>query len=264
MCIVTPSFHCLFAAAIHAVLVRFSKGPDILRDVVHLEEALGEDGVELEPLAYVRRSVWGMLYADDAGIVSKSAEGLGKMMTVIVTVIEAAGITVSGEKTETMLLCTLNQVLPTSPLVVEAAGQRNKQRMQFLYLGGLIDANADITPEIKRRTLLAWACYGRFKRELYDMEDAPFMLKVRILKTEVMDTLKYGCVTWALGLGHFAKLQTAHHNLLLRIIGFQRRQRPDHRMSYAKALKKAQCESVDTTIRKTPPPICGSRATDDQ
>ena len=34
----------------------------------------------------------------------KSAEGLAKMMTVIVTVSEAAGLTVSEKKTETMLL----------------------------------------------------------------------------------------------------------------------------------------------------------------
>ena len=40
-----------------------------------------------------------MLYADDAGIVSKSAEGLAKVMTVIVTVFEAAGLTVSEKKT---------------------------------------------------------------------------------------------------------------------------------------------------------------------
>ena len=122
--------------------------------------------------------------------------------------------------------------------------------MQFLYLGGLIDANADIMPEIKRWIRLAWACHDCFKRELYDMEDAPFMLKVRLLNTEMMETLLYGCVTWALGLEHFAKLRTAHQNLLQRIIGFQRRQRTDHRMSYAKALKKIQCESVETTISK--------------
>ena len=140
--------------------------------------------------------------------------------------------------TETMLLRTLNQVLPTSSLVVEAAGQRYMQTMQFVYLGELIDANADIMPGIKRRIRLAWACYDRFKRELYDMEDATLMLKVRLLKTEVMETLPYGCVTWALGLEHFTKLLTAQHNLL-RISGFQHRQRTDHRMSYAKALKNA-------------------------
>ena len=55
---------------------------------------------------------------------------------------------------------------------------------------------------------------------------------------------------WTLGIEHFAELRTAHHEFLLRNIGFQRRQRTDHLMSYAKALKKAQCESVETTIRK--------------
>ena len=90
---------------IDAVLVRFSEDPDILRDLVHLEEVLGEDGVKVKPLACLRRSVWGMLHAEDAGIVSRSAEGLAKTMTVIVTVFEAAGLTVSEKKTETINQC---------------------------------------------------------------------------------------------------------------------------------------------------------------
>ena len=65
-----------------------------------------------------------------------------------------------------------------------------------------------------------------------------------------METLLYGCVTWTFGQEHFVGLRTAHHNLLLRIIGFQRRQRTDYLMSYAEALKKSHCESVETTIRK--------------
>ena len=80
--------------------VRFSDDPDIVRDLVHLEEDFEENvaGASLDPLACLRRAVWGMLYADDAGIVSKSAEGLAKMMTVIATVFEAAGLTVSEKK----------------------------------------------------------------------------------------------------------------------------------------------------------------------
>ena len=78
-----------------------------MRDLVHLEEDLEENtaGASSDPLACVRSAVWGVVYADDARIVSKSAEGLAKMMTVIVTVFEAAGLTVS-KKTETMLLRT--------------------------------------------------------------------------------------------------------------------------------------------------------------
>ena len=88
-------------------------------------------------------------------VVSKSAEGLAKMMTVIVTVFEAAGLAVSEKKTEAMLLRTQNQAPQTSPLVIEAAGQKYRQTMQFLYLGGLVVASADLMPEIKRRIRLA-------------------------------------------------------------------------------------------------------------
>ena len=35
---------------------------------------------------YVHRAVWGMLYADDACIVSRSPQGLAKIMEVIVEV----------------------------------------------------------------------------------------------------------------------------------------------------------------------------------
>ena len=65
-----------------------------------------------------------MVYADGAGNVSKSAEGLAKMMIVIVTIFEAVGLTVSEKKTETTLLRTPDQAPCTSLLVIEAAGQR--------------------------------------------------------------------------------------------------------------------------------------------
>ena len=124
-------FNIFFAAVTHAVVVRFSEDPDIMRNLDNLEEDLeNAAGVSTDLLALVRRAVWGMLYADDAGVVSRSAEGLAKMMTVIVTVFEAASLTVS-ENTETMLLRTSDQAPCTSPLVIEAAGQRHRQTTPF-------------------------------------------------------------------------------------------------------------------------------------
>ena len=79
----------------------------IMANLVHLEEDR-VDG-QTEPMDRVRKAVWGMLYADDAGVVSKSPEGLTKMMKVIVTVFEAAGLTVSEKKTEIMLFRTPHQ-----------------------------------------------------------------------------------------------------------------------------------------------------------
>ena len=75
------------------------------------------------------------------------------MITIIVTVFEAVDLTVS-EKTETMLLRIPDQAPRTSPLVIEAAGERYRQTTPFLYLGGLVNASADITSDIKRRVRL--------------------------------------------------------------------------------------------------------------
>ena len=126
-CVLSPLlFNIFFAVVTRAVVVCFSEDPDMVWDLVHLEEGLKVNaaGVRSQPLACVRRAVWGMLYVDDAEIVSKSTEGLAKMMTVIVKVFEEAGLTVSEQKTETMILRTPDQAPCTSPLVIEAAGQR--------------------------------------------------------------------------------------------------------------------------------------------
>ena len=47
---------------------------------------------------------WGMRDANDAGIVSRSSEGLERMMTLIVTACSSFGLTVSVAKTEIMCL----------------------------------------------------------------------------------------------------------------------------------------------------------------
>ena len=60
-CVLSPLlFNVLFATAIHAVLIRFSEDPGILKDLLHLEEDLGGKGVQVDPLACVRGSIWGM------------------------------------------------------------------------------------------------------------------------------------------------------------------------------------------------------------
>ena len=69
------------------------------------------------------------------------------------------------------------------------------------------------------------------------METASFTLKVRMLKSEVMETLLCGCVVWTLGVEHFVVLHGAHRNLLLPVIDLHRRYRTDHHKTYAKALK---------------------------
>ena len=103
-CVVSPLlFNIFFVAVLNVVLQRFSEEPLILAEVVHLKEPSTSMGPE-PAMDYVRRAVWGMLYAVDTCIVSRSPQGLAKMMEVIVEVCRAFALTVSAKKTETMCM----------------------------------------------------------------------------------------------------------------------------------------------------------------
>ena len=117
-----------FAAVLNVVLQRFSEEPTILAELVHLKEPSTSTGPE-PAMDYVRRAVWGMLYADDACIVSRSSQGLAKMMEVIVEVCRAFALTVSARKTETM--CMPPSRTPRTMVRIEAAGQIYKQVQSF-------------------------------------------------------------------------------------------------------------------------------------
>ena len=201
-----------------------------------------------------------MLCADDAGIVSRSPAGLARMMSVIVEVFGAFGLTVSEKKTETLLMRAPEKAqqpgeTPTPPLPaleIAAAGQKYHQVHQLVYLGGLITEDADITRDINRRTKIAWGCFRKFSTELFDRPSAPLRFKARLLKAEAMEALLYGCMTWAPRNAHYRQLlRTTHHKLLLRVIGYHHRVHGTYRnTSYAKAFKKTGSQSVEATVRQ--------------
>ena len=71
-CVVSPLlFNIFFAAVLNVVLQRFSEELAILAELVHLKERSTSMGPE-PAMDYVHRAVWGMLYADGVGIVSRS------------------------------------------------------------------------------------------------------------------------------------------------------------------------------------------------
>ena len=109
-----------------------------------------------------------MLYADPAGVVSKSAEQLRKIMGVIVVVCAAFGLLpYRRSKTEIVCLRTkgmpeaavvLNEEIPesTAMLSVEAAGQMYNQTNEFASL----TRNVTITPTFPSRSTGAYATLG--------------------------------------------------------------------------------------------------------
>ena len=69
-CVLSPLFLNIFFAAVLAVVFqRFNEELAILAELVHLKEPPTSMGPE-PAMDYIRRAVWGVLYADGACIVS--------------------------------------------------------------------------------------------------------------------------------------------------------------------------------------------------
>ena len=194
--------------------------------------------------------LWGMLYADDAGVVSQSPEQLRKLMGVIVVVCSAFDITVSEAKTEIMCVRAKGMPGSTATFSVEAADQVYNQTNEFVYLGGNVNHNADLSIEVDRRIRNAWCSFRRYTLKLYDRPSAPLELKLRMLRAGVLETMLYGCVTWSPRAYHYDTLRRAHHRFLTRCIDWRKHRRADHRIFYLDTLIKTGSESIEATLRR--------------
>ena len=91
----------------------------------------------------------------------------------------------------------------------------------------------------------------QYRSQVYDRRNAQLPLKIKLFKAKVMEAMLYGCVTWTMRSQDFSSPRTAHHKLLLRIIGFRRKDRTGYKpLSYGEALERTGSERIDATIRK--------------
>ena len=116
-------------------------------------------------LDYVHRAVWGMLYADDACIVSRSPQGLAKIMEVIVD-LPSIRVNRVGEEDGGHVYAPTAYTADDG--AIEAAGKICKQVQSFTCLRGAVTETPDMSVEIARRTHACWMRIRRYLRELYD------------------------------------------------------------------------------------------------
>ena len=124
------------------------------------------------------------------------------------------------------------------------------QTNEFVYLGGNVHHNADLSIEVARRIRNAWCSFRKYTLELYDRPSAPLELKIRMLRAEVLETMLFGCVTWSLRARHYDTLRRAHHRFLTCCIGWRKHNRADHPISYLGTLIKTGSESIEVTLRR--------------
>ena len=81
-----------------------------------------------------------------------------------------------------------------------------------------------------------------YLRNLYDQSEVALSHKKRMVKAQTVEALLYGFrIIWTLLQKYYSKLRIAHHRILLRVIGVQRK-RPDRNMaSYNRTLEVTGC-----------------------
>ena len=57
-------------------------------------------------------------------------------------------------------------------------------------------------------------------------------------------------MTWSPNNPDYDRLQRVHHSMLLRCLGWRKRKRGDHTLSYADAVAKTASESIEAIVRK--------------
>ena len=252
-CVLAPLlFNTFFAAVINVASTRFKADKGIMDALVHLrkQRGAGGRGEATAGESVLATPLWGMLYADDAGVVSRSPKQLRKMMEVIVVVCAAFDLTVSEAKTEIMCLRAKGMPESTATFSVDTTGQVYNQMNEFVYLGGNVNHNANLSIKVDRCIRNAWCSFRKYTLELYDRPSAPLELKIRMLRAEVLETILYGCVTWSPRACHYDTLRRAHHRFLTRCIGWRKHNRTDHPISYLDTLVKTGSECIEATLSR--------------
>ena len=108
----------------------------------------------------------------------------------------------------------------------------------------------NLSDEIDRRIRAGCMSFKRYTWELYDRPKAKLPpLNARMVRSEVVETLLYGCATWTPLKGHYTKLHTTHHGMLLQIIGAWCKSPNKRILSYKNALQRTKCEGIEPTVR---------------
>ena len=154
-----------FATVLFDALQRISENAGVLANRVRLEEQRARVGLETA-LKCEQLGVWGVLYAHDACIVSRSSRGFELMMTVLVDVFGAFGLTISENKTETM--CVPTPYTPATSIVFNRSGVQYSQTISFVYLGCAVTESSNPSLKVYRHICAGLMSFSRYRRELYD------------------------------------------------------------------------------------------------
>jgi hypothetical protein len=106
-----------------------------------------------------------------------------------------------------------------------------------------------VSSEIATRISKTWGKWKARKKSLYQNKGIRPHVKLMMLKTEVIETLMYGCAAWTTTADDIAKLNSTHYKLLIQTLGLWKKKETDRPRSYSSILKEYDCVSMEATLK---------------
>jgi len=164
-----------------------------------------------------------LLFADDAKIVSSSAEDLQVMLNIFVEVTEAFGQEVSIKKTKVMVqpkrVLAGEELLVDIPINFTIKGQVLENVVVFTYVGGRENENGNMVDEVKCRLSRMSAAFAVLRKRVFSNKNIRLVTKVRILDSVVITNGLYGCAIWNINQEQMQKLDSWKFRHLKIILG---------------------------------------------
>ena len=163
-------------------------------------------------------------YADDMILTAMSQSQLQSAADLLSELLGIFGLVISIDKTKTMILNFNGTDYPSS--IVNINGNAIENVLEFIYLGALITNMYPGTSdkELSRRIGMANSKFSSLKKLLCNYH-IKLSIRVRFYEVYIRSRLCYCCETWTLTVKQMNHIESAHIQLLRRMIrgGMERR-----------------------------------------
>ena len=192
-------------------------------------------------------------YADDLVILSKTQENLQVAANLLSDIFSRFGLTISIDKTKTMIMNYKGDLYPESLLSINNNTIDNVK--EFKYLGATVAYNepGTSTSELNQRIGMAVGKFAQMKKILCNYH-LKLPIRMRFYDVYVRSRLTYCCETWTLTQKQYAKIETTHVGFLRRMIrGGMSRRTPQKVINAARKASKngdpSLLEGIDWSYR---------------
>ena len=178
-----------------------------------LEMVVRKAGIQTNGTIFYK-SVQLLAYADDIDIIARSRKALKEAFLSLERAAREMGLRINEEKSK-YLTTGVNK---NQPKYFQIEKFKFEMVQSFTYLACIIDANNDISVEIKKRILLANKGFCGLKRQ-FRSQFLSKKNKIKLYKTLIRPVLACGSETWVLSKSDEARLGVFERKVLRAIFG---------------------------------------------